>query len=198
VSTSPTFSELLDRARKGDLRARDELFSGLARDDEAGSAVLAMARRVLPRGDPARDLVESKDLVQSALRSGWLELSRFEGATERQLLAWLRTILRRKLGRHLRKPNPRPGSQVAREGIETDREDATAPPIDGLVREELLVRLREAIAGLSQDHRDVMTRRLRGLDAPAIAAELGLTPAAVRKRESRAMALLRDRLGESH
>ncbi len=191
----PTFSELLDRARKGDPDAKALLFHDMAEQDEAGSQLLAMARKALPRGDPARDLIESRDLVQSALRSGWLDLSSFRGTTTAQLMSWMRTVLRRKLSRTIRKRQPRIGkdeAQDARGAVEGGEAGAASEEI---LRAEALRRVRSAVAALPDDQRIVMERRLDGRSAPEIARELDLTPAAVRKRESRAMARLREGLG---
>ncbi len=133
----PTFSELLDRARKGDPDAKALLFHDMAEQDEAGSQLLAMARKALPRGDPARDLIESRDLVQSALRSGWLDLSSFRGTTTAQLMSWMRTVLRRKLSRTIRKRQPRIGkdeAQDARGAVEGGEAAPTLFPFDHVQR----------------------------------------------------------------
>ena len=189
----PTFSELIERAREGDAEAREQLFAQLT-EREDDSQILAMARRALPRGDLARDLIESRDLVQSALRSGWLELSRFRGSTEAELMGWLRTILRHKLSHAVRRKRPRLGKDA---DAEASREEETAeePPIDVAIRDETQRRIQAAIEALPDDYRIVMERRLAGQSAPRIAEELGLSPAAVRKRESRAMARLRGEFG---
>lgn len=188
------FSELLDRARRGDPEARKALFAELGADEGMQSPLLAMARKALPRGDLARDFIESRDLVQSALRSGWLDLSQFQGETEASLFAWMRAILRHKLSHAVRRKRPRPGRDEPAEP-DPSRPDAPAErPIETAIREETYRRVREAIQALPPDQRVVMERRLSGRSAPEIAAELGLTPAAVRKRESRAMAQLREAL----
>ncbi|MDJ0974421.1 MAG: sigma-70 family RNA polymerase sigma factor [Planctomycetota bacterium] len=195
MSDDVPFSELLERARQGDRAARDALFAQLAGEEGADSPLLAMARKALPKGDLARDFVESQDLVQSALRSGWLDLSQFQGTTEASLFAWMRTILRHKLSHTVRRKRPRPGHTDA---IEPDPHASDAPaerPIETAIREETYRRVRDAVDGLPDDQRVVMERRLAGKAAPEVAEELGLTPAAVRKRESRAMARLRAVLG---
>lgn len=193
MSEERTFSELLDAARDGDASARDALFQRLADEGEDANKMLAIARRILPRGDPARDLVESRDLVQSALRDGWSELASFRGGSEAEFLGWLRTILRRRLGRRTRKQQPRIGGiePVERED-EGEEEDAS--PTEVALRSELLARVRTEIAALPENQRVVMERRLAGDDASAVAEALGLEAATVRKRESRAMARLREQL----
>ena len=192
MSNEPTFSDLLDQARGGDGEARQRLFDQLAGADEEARTMLAIARRVLPQGDPARDFVESRDLIQSALQAGWLDLSRFQGESPGQFFSWLRTILRHKLGRKVRKRQPRVGGVEATEPEDPTRPEPEAHPLEAAVRGEMVERLREAIDSLPEDMRIVVERRLQGRNAPQIAEELDLSPAAVRKRESRAMARLRE------
>ncbi|MBI4603036.1 MAG: sigma-70 family RNA polymerase sigma factor [Planctomycetes bacterium] len=192
------FGELLRRARGGDERAWEEIFSRLGRDEAEGGRLLAIARRVLPEGDRLRDLVESRDLLQSALRSGWIDASQFRGSTEAELFAWLGKILRRKVGRVARRRDPRPAGELAED------EAAGAPrsgggsgegsPLEALLREDVRSRVRAALELLPEDQRAVMELHLQGLGAPEIARMLSLKPAAVRKRESRAAARLRELL----
>jgi RNA polymerase sigma-70 factor (sigma-E family) len=62
----------------------------------------------------------------------------------------------------------------------------------------LRVTLLDALAQLDRKDRAVMVLRYwEDLDAPTTAALVGMTPAAVRTRSSRALARLRDVLGES-
>ena len=193
MADEPAFSDLLDAARSGDGGARDALFARLAADGPEAGRMLAIARRALPRGDPARDLVESRDLVQSALRHGWLDLDAFRGSSEAELMGWLRTILRRRLGRRTRRKTPRVGSGEPAEPRDdgSDEEETTAT----IVRQELIDRVRDEVAALPDEQRVVMERRLAGVPSKEVAEALGLAPATVRKRESRAMARLRERLG---
>ena len=192
MTKEPTFSDLLDQARKGDKAARARLFDQLAGEKEEARTILAIARKVLPQGDPARDFVESRDLIQSALHSGWLDLSRFQGENPGQFFAWLRTILRHKLGRKVRKRQPRVASEESAEPGTLLAGSGDAEPIEEVLRHEMVERLRAAIDALPDDMRVVVERRLQGQNAPEIAYDLGLSPAAVRKRESRAMARLRE------
>ena len=188
-----SFSDLLDAARDGDEDARSALFERLSADGDESGKMLAIARKALPHNDPARDLVESRDLVQSALRSGWLDLHAFRGQTEGEFMGWLRTILRRRLGRRTRKRTPRIGAQEAVEPHDADEDDDESPE-ERVLRAELMQRVQQEIAALPDDQRVVMERRLAGIPSKEVAQALGLEPATVRKRESRAMAKLRERL----
>jgi RNA polymerase sigma factor (sigma-70 family) len=187
------FAELIRRARSSDENAWEEIFSRLGDERAEGAVLLAMARKLLPAGDRARDFVESRDLMQSALRSGWFDLSGFQGSTEKELFAWMRAILRRKLSRVVRRQRPRPGD--APPALEEDaRRDLPGEPLSEMIRDEVRARVRAAVRRLPEDQREVMELRLRGLGAPDIALMLGLKADAVRKRESRAAERLREML----
>jgi len=192
---SPSFDDLLARARTGNAGAWEELFARFADEEGEGAILLAIARKVLPPGDRARDFVESRDLLQSALRSGWFHATDFRGNSSAEFIGWIRTILRRKLGRAVRRKTPRPGGDQVADKAE---EPAGAEPVDPLarlVREEVRERVQKAVQELPEDQRVVMDLRLQGLKAPDIAGMLGLTAQAVRKRESRAAGRLREILG---
>ena len=193
-STDPSFAVLLSRAKCGDPSATQQLFDCVARDQREGAALVAMARRLLPPTDRAREFVESQDLIQSALRSGMLDLDDFQGSTSAQFLRWIQTILHHKLHRALRRKRPRLGENLAERCDPAWSEGAS--PLGMAVRDEVRARVRAAIGALPSDQRAVLDLRLKGLNAPMIAHELGLTPAAVRKRESRAGQRLRLALRE--
>ena len=190
--TDNTFAALLRAAKEGDVEAANDLFARLADSEEEGGALLAIARGVLPNGDRARDFVESRDLMQSALRSGWLDVRDFRGETPAEFMGWMRGIVRRKLGRVVRKKRPRPGGDHVVEVSEDQTGEDEGLAL--LLREEVRVRVREAIERLPEDQRSVMDLRLQGLKAPQIAVMLCLKPETVRKRESRASARLRELL----
>ncbi|MBI4606374.1 MAG: sigma-70 family RNA polymerase sigma factor [Planctomycetes bacterium] len=193
-------SELADalrRVRERDPEARARLFSLLGDDREAGAVVLALARRVLPRGHWARRMIESRDIVQSALRTAWTSLSAFRGESEGELYAWLRTILRTKVHRTTRREGARRercGEEVYEEGGDLAGEGL---PVDlPSIRDEDVLALRGAVAALPQCQRTVLELRLEGLSTPEIGRILGLSEVAVRKRESRAVKELRARFDE--
>lgn len=185
------FSDVLERARAGDPVARDELFRRLGDDRVEGPRVLALARQVLPPDDHARQLVESCDLMQSALRCGWIDLSKFRGGSEAEFFAWLRQILYHRLNRVVRRRRPRFGLEVNGEKREVDPPAAGPSPLSTMMGEEARKRLSDAIARLPEDQSAVIDLRLKGLTTAEIGERLDLRPDAVRKRESRALARLR-------
>ena len=94
-SESELIPGLIEQARQGDTKAWEALFDLLGREEQVGRVVLALARRLLPKGDRARDYIESRDILQSALRSGWLHAKEFRGTTKGELLNWLTTLSNR-------------------------------------------------------------------------------------------------------
>ena len=187
-----SFAEILERARKGDRAARDALFARMADEKAEGAALLAMARRMLPAEDRMRGFLESRDLLQSALCSGWVDLSAFRGETRQELLGWIRGIVRRKLMQGVRKRYGRDGNREELDRqVERDEDDE---PFVAVMRAEVRQRVGRAVERLPPDQRKVMELRLAGRRAKEIAAMLDLTPEAVRKRESRAAGRLRELL----
>ena len=77
MSKDEAFLDVLQRARAGDREAWVELFARVGDQEGEGAVLVAMARRVLPSGDRLRNFVDSRDLLQSALRSGWLNIDNF-------------------------------------------------------------------------------------------------------------------------
>jgi RNA polymerase sigma-70 factor, ECF subfamily len=153
---------LLDRARKGDTAARDRLFT--------------MCRNYL--GIIARAHVESwlqakvdaSDLVQQTMLEAHRDFTRFHGATEGEWLAWLRQIVshnaadfirqyyktaKRQAGREVRLGNPENSSVLGLSGIAGDDES----PSQQLLRKERELQMADALAQLSDDHREVIILR---------------------------------------
>ncbi len=191
MKSGAPIAQLLARAQAGDREALDALFNRLGDESAEGAEIVAMARRLLPPGDRLRDFIESRDLVQSALRSGWLDLSQFEGETTGELFGWLRAILRHKLGRAARRRTPEHAEEESLEDGAIAAGRTEEEPIASLVREEVKARVWAAVARLPEHERAVMEMRMKGLNAPEIAQILGIDAAAVRKRESRAGERLR-------
>ncbi len=192
-----TFTELLKRVREGNRQALDELFARFG-EQEADAAVLrAIARKVLAEFSAARDIYETQDVTQSTLRTGLVDLGDFRGETPAEFFGWLRTICRRKVSRALQRKRPgRLPGMADDDGFAAPRRE-TDDPLAEAQRRETRARFLAAIRELPEDQRAVIALRLKGLKAPAIATQLGLTPETVRKRESRARERLRHVMGEN-
>ncbi len=129
-----SFSEVLRRAKSGDESAKEQLFSHLSNSAGETSELLKLARCVLRRRDRARQLVESVDLMQTALRAGWLDLSSFRGNTEKEFFAWLLAIIRNKLRRVVRRKRPRVGLGAGSQELDREPPNNLEPPVENLIR----------------------------------------------------------------
>jgi RNA polymerase sigma-70 factor, ECF subfamily len=189
--------ELLNRASRGDTHAEQEL---LGRHGERLRKMVAarLDRRLAARIDPS-------DVVQEAL----LDASRLlpEYLRERPLpfYPWLRRLAWKRLvklqQRHLR-AQKRSVSREEQQMVMLPEESAlelagrlVAPgtsPSNHLVREELRSRVQAALTRLPEPYREVLVLRfLEELSTNEMAAVLGITVAAAKTRQTRAL----DRLG---
>ena len=91
--------DLLQAVKAGDRQARRDLIALLANEEQFRQSLAAMARRALRGSHPARRLVDSQDVVQSALRTVMDQLSGFRGETEASFYGWLAAIIRTKVSR---------------------------------------------------------------------------------------------------
>jgi RNA polymerase sigma-70 factor (ECF subfamily) len=193
-----TVAGLLDRARKGDAAARDRLF--------------AMCRNYL--GIVARAHVETwlqakvdaSDVVQQTLLEAHRDFARFHGATEGEWLAWLRQIVshnaadyirqyyktaKRQAGREVRLGNPDRSSVLGLSGIAGDDET----PSQQLVRKEREIQIADALAHLSEDHREVIIlRNLQRLPFDEVAERMNRSRPAAQMLWMRAIHKLQEAL----
>jgi len=194
--------ELLRRAQNGNATALGQL---LARYDDYLSllARLQIGRRLQGK-------VDASDLVQETFFKAHRDFAGFRGATEAELVAWLRRILatsvadlvRRYVGSQRR--DVRLERQLAEE---MDRSSAVleralaAPhstPSQQAARREQSVRLATALGRLPAHYREVIIlHHLEGLTLAQTAARLGRTEDSVEKLWTRALLQLRRALGES-
>ena len=159
--------------------------------DLYGGRLLAVARRILGRED------EAQDALQEAMLSAFRGIDAFAGQS--RLSTWLHRITvnaalqrlrRRRSGeRSLESLLPR----FLDDGHRIDPAAAwTPPPDDALQQDELRDLLRQHIAMLPPDFRDVLVLRdIEGLDTASAAAALEISPGAVKTRLHRARQALR-------
>jgi RNA polymerase sigma-70 factor (ECF subfamily) len=183
----PTFRELIDRVRRGDGRAAEEL---VRRYEPA----IRRTVRARLRGSALRRLLDSVDVCQSVLASFFVRaaLGRYELGTPEQLLQLLTSMAHHKLTSHAR----RQGAQcrdLRRDEAGGPEGRGVADPRPGPGRQvaarELLEEVRRR---LSDEERLLLDLRERGLGWDEVAAAVGSKPDAARKRLERAL----DRVAE--
>jgi RNA polymerase sigma-70 factor (ECF subfamily) len=184
-----------------------ELLAALRRGDDAAYAalvathagrMLAVARRLLPREDDARDA------VQDAFLSAFRAIDSFAG--DAQLSTWLHRIVVNAALMKLRRRRRKPEASVEDllPGFLEDGHLSAPTPAWREEADVLLERsenrrlVRQAIERLPDIYRTVLVLRdIEGFDTEQTAAELGLTLAAVKTRLHRARQALKTQLDAS-
>jgi len=184
MCSSQKIKDLLRRIREGDREARQQLMTLLADESAFGSVMIAMTRRKLPHDHPARRLVDSRDILQSAICTAIEKFRDFRGETEQSLFGWLSSIIRTKV-----RLAQKPIQNESRYKAETQDSENY---LKRLIDEELVNTLHEAIQELPLDQRLVVELQLRGFNSSKVGEILGMKPATVRKREQRAVANLKE------
>jgi RNA polymerase sigma-70 factor, ECF subfamily len=151
---------------------------------------------------------DPSDLVQDALLKASQRFDQFHGATDAELAGWLRQILARCLTdfvRRYRSGGRRAGREQSldllldRSSQAMERILATkgTSPSASAERRDLGVVLSDALAELSEDHREVIVlHHLEGLDWDEVARRMGRTSGAVRILWTRALKQLRPLIDE--
>jgi RNA polymerase sigma-70 factor (ECF subfamily) len=187
---APTFEELIRRVRSGDQDAAAEL----VRRYEP-----AIRRAVRFRLADARlgSLLDSMDICQSVLASFFIRAAsgQYDLETPGQLLRLLTAMARNKLSSQARKQytQRRDGRRVSSGGEDEGRLVAKgeSPSVEVAARDLL----QEVHRRLSSDERRLLELRNQGNDWAAIAAELGASSEAHRRRLSRALDRVAEELG---
>lgn len=163
-----------------------------------------MARSLLAGGLRAR--LDASDLVQETFLKAHRDFHQFAGATEPELVAWLRQILVRNLADQA-KHHRRQSRDVRRQQSLEDALDrsslavqhALAAPLSSpsarAEQREQAVLLADALEKLPADYREVFVlRSVEHVPVEQIAARMGRSPNAVYKLWYRAMAALQHAL----
>ena len=171
----------LPAARRGDVAA----FTELVRATQSTVSAIALA--------VVRDVQHSEDVAQEAYLRVWRKLGELKNPDS--FLPWLRQVTRNLARDHLRRmrarPGDQPGNQDVLRSIATDDEGAAR----ATAREVEFAALNKAFDRLPAEAREVLALYYReGRSAESVASLLGLSPAAVRQRLSRARKRLRDDL----
>ena len=142
-----------------------------------------------------RDVATSEDIAQEAFLSAWRHLPRLQNPSS--FLPWLRQITRNLARDHLRANRNRPLDGEAAELAIARAADPEQCPAGRLLDQERDAIAAELISELPEDSREVLLLYYReGQNSKQVAALLGLSDAAVRKRLSRARRCLRSELLE--
>ncbi|PZT24503.1 RNA polymerase subunit sigma-70 [Stenotrophomonas maltophilia] len=140
-----------------------------------------------------RDRQASEDIAQEAFVKGWQQLHQLRSSTS--FLPWLRQITRNLARDWLRAQRGRPLTGEAAEVAMGMAADPSPGAADRLQRVEEEIAAEDIISTLPADSREVLLLYYReGQRSQQVADLLGLSDAAVRKRLSRARALVRDGL----
>jgi RNA polymerase sigma-70 factor (ECF subfamily) len=191
---------LIERARRDEPGALDRLL------DSYRNYLRLLARTGLDASLQGK--ADPSDLVQDALLKASLRFGQFRGASDAELAGWLRQILARcltDLVRRYRTGGRRGGREQSLDQL-LDRSsqamervlatDGTSPS-GSAQRRDLGVVLSDALAQLSEDHREVIVlHHLEGLDWDEVARRMGRTAGAVRMLWTRALKQLRPLINE--
>ena len=140
-----------------------------------------------------RDVQASEDIAQEAFLTAWQRLDRLRNSAS--FLPWLRQITRNLARDWLRGQVQRPLSGEAAEIAIGMAADPSPDPADRLLRGEAEAVAEEIISALPEDSREVLLLFYReGQSSRQVAALLGLSDEAVRKRLSRARVSVREEL----
>jgi RNA polymerase sigma-70 factor (ECF subfamily) len=171
---------LLERARRGDSAALDDLFARHL------PLLQRWASGRLPRW--ARDIVDTSDLVQETVFETFKRLDGFEPRGDGALQAYLRQAFINRLRNQLRKAIKRPAAKELDSALPND---ATSP-LEAAIGRETLEHYEAALQRLTPDERDAVVMRIElGFSYAEIAAALGKpSPDAARMMVVRALVKL--------
>jgi RNA polymerase sigma-70 factor (ECF subfamily) len=192
---------LLQEARAGDPATLGRLL-------DLYRSYLALLARV-QIGQRLQGKLDASDLVQETYLEAHRNFARFQGTSEGQFVRWLRQILATRLADLLRRYLGTQGRDVRLEREIQDGFDRSSVLLDrGLVapqsspsqqaaRREQSVLLADALGQLPEDYREVIIlRNLEALTFPEVAQRMGRSLDSVEKLWMRALARLRQQLGE--
>jgi RNA polymerase sigma-70 factor (ECF subfamily) len=188
-AASASFAELIGRVRSGDEAAAQTL----VRNYEP-----AIRRAVRLRLDPRlQRIYDSMDICQAVLASFFVRAAsgQYELDTPEQLLKLLATMARHKVG-HARR-DQRAARRDMRREVSGDAEEHQVRSPGGTPSRLLAARelLELTYSRLTEDERRIVELRQQGQDWAAIAAALGGSADALRKKLTRALARVSAELG---
>jgi RNA polymerase sigma-70 factor, ECF subfamily len=193
-------SETEDRLEAARAGSREALGEAL---EACRAYLLKIAEQDL---DPAlRPKGGASDLVQQTFLEAQRDFDRFTGASEQELLAWLRHLLRNNLANFARDYREAGKRRIDRE-VALDRPDSSGSPAQQVPADttspsghaaagERAELVRHALARLPEDYRRALALRYEeGRSFEEIARLMGRSPNAARKLWARAVELLEQEL----
>lgn len=191
TTTDQQLMDILDRAQGGDAVAFREIA------DRYRPYVRAIARQDAPSDVLARAGLD--DLVQEILVAVWTGLPKTTFDSRFAFEGWLAKVSRHRLvdvvRRSLSVKRGRPGATLSISNPSRIHDPArpVTSPSRAMRREEAAIGVRRILERLPEPYREVLELvRIHHRKTNEVAEILGLTPAAVRKRLERALALSRD------
>lgn len=189
------FQQLFQMARDGCVESQGQLLDQYRK-------LLKMLVRAQVFG-AVRIKMDASDIVQETLMHAFKTFSKFRGATERELIGWLRSILALRLAQSVRwlhaqrrsiKLERQFAEDLERSSIALDRAFVQSGPSPSEIvsRRERIVLIADAIEDLPEDYRTViLLRHIQGLSYPEIAAAMDRSVFSVQKLWVRALATLK-------
>lgn len=178
-----------------DLLIRHELPAAARGDRDAYGRIVAACQNTVTAVALAitHDVPASEDIAQEAFLSAWQHLKRLQNPAS--FLPWLRQITRNLARDHLRANRQRPLDGETAELAIALAADPAPTPAQKIIEDERERAAAELISALPEDSREILLLFYReGQSSQQVAALLGLSDAAVRKRLSRARQDLREDL----
>jgi RNA polymerase sigma-70 factor (ECF subfamily) len=184
--TGETTIELVERAKTGDVNAREQLMS------KCLPLLRRWARHKLPQY--ARDLADTEDIVQDTLLNAFRRLPTFKWEREGALYCFLREALRNRIIDEVRRAQRSP----LPEALVNEPVDRGQSPFEALVDREKLERYEAALERLRPIDREAIIGRIElQLSFEELAVALGKpTTNAARVALSRAVASLIREMGQ--
>ena len=138
---------------------------------------------------------EAEDVVQEAFLQAYLKLAKFQQNS--QFYTWLYRIAHNAAISRKRRRRVEASVDKNREDTGLEPVDAGDAPGDRMIREEQAAQVHQALATLSDEHREILIlREMDGCDYEQIAETLDINVGTVRSRLHRARMQLRERLRE--
>ena len=195
--TKQDVSELIRKARDGDAECRDALF-GICRN-YLGVVAQAQIETWL------RVKVDASDVVQQTMLEAHRDFERFEGASEKEWLGWLRGILKHNMADFVRCYRGTAKRQQRREIPLRDPAASTmapgapepaaagATPSQEVARMDSELRVAAALAELPEDYQQVIAlRNFQRMSFAEVAQEMGRSRPAVQMLWMRALKRLQE------